>query len=158
VVGAFIHLGQLLGVVLAQAHAVAHESSCMANCSHCLQPGNCKTGVRVVHNAHDVIWNTDVRIGADFVLVHVFRLNIIPMNDDVVGVVWTSLLMCHAQAVTELMDGNAHSVTTICLQVQFRAAILITHGASPAGILTHARLTQVCKATTFTALDKDAWC
>lgn len=117
-VRAIIHPGQLQGVVLRQAHTVAHESTWLADCSHCRRPVNSKTGVRVVHDAHDVIWNTHVTIWADFILVNVICLNVVPENDDMVRPVWPSLLMCHAQAVTKLMDGNAKSVTTIWLQVQ----------------------------------------
>jgi hypothetical protein len=57
VVCAVIHLGQLKGIIFAQSHPVAHDSSCVSLGYHRFLPAaNGEGTVAVVHETHDIVW------------------------------------------------------------------------------------------------------
>jgi hypothetical protein len=81
---AAVHKPQLLRIVGAQAHALAHHAPVLLYRLHCLCPTNTEVGIAIVHQAHNVVIQADITIWVHLILVPInTRRYILPVNYNV---------------------------------------------------------------------------
>lgn len=76
-----------------KALAIAHWLRRLSYGPHGLLPIDAKRCIAVVHERHDIVGNRSITASLGFVLVFVFRLDVVPENLDIVMGICAGLLV-----------------------------------------------------------------